>query len=277
MKIDWIYYWDFVQSFYMESYEMMSTHNPSNDNKEGNNETGKEENHQEEIRKIKTKAIENGTMQYNAAGIFEHALAPNNKKSNLNEKQWLEVRSANFKNWFGDWEYDSENASKIVDKNGEPLVVYHGGLKHEGVFYTPEKTKNLENIKRDTYTGKYGIYFSPSLDLAKGYIKAKIGGPLMRFIYKKEWNEHKEKSVVYPVFLNLRKPYDSKAGGSIFADSIGEKEFEKINKQSADGLIDTSSFSFGGTRQIIVLKPNQIKSAETNLGFFSTDSENINE
>ena len=55
-----------------------------------------------------------------------YMLAPNGKPTNLTERQWIQVRTANFKNWFGDWENDPENASKVVDDNGEPLVVYHG-------------------------------------------------------------------------------------------------------------------------------------------------------
>ena len=38
----------------------------------------------------------------------------------------LFVRTNNFKKWFGDWEKDPENASKVVDENGMPKVVYHG-------------------------------------------------------------------------------------------------------------------------------------------------------
>lgn len=53
-------------------------------------------------------------------------LAPNGKKSNLPEKLWQTVRTPSFKKFFGEWETDPENASKIVDSNGEPLVVYHG-------------------------------------------------------------------------------------------------------------------------------------------------------
>ena len=49
--------------------------------------------------------------------------APNGKKSNLNERQWAQVRTKAFKNWFGDWENDPENSSKVVDENGEPQVV----------------------------------------------------------------------------------------------------------------------------------------------------------
>ena len=53
-------------------------------------------------------------------------LAPNGKVSNLTEKQYAQVRTKAFKEWFGDWENDPDNASKVVDENGEPLVVYHG-------------------------------------------------------------------------------------------------------------------------------------------------------
>ena len=43
---------------------------------------------------IKQYAIANGTFM----------LAPNGNKSNLSERQWLQVRTRAFKEWFGDWE-----------------------------------------------------------------------------------------------------------------------------------------------------------------------------
>lgn len=49
--------------------------------------------------------------------------APNGERSNLPERQWLQVRTPQFKRWFGDWENDPAHASKVVDGNGEPLVV----------------------------------------------------------------------------------------------------------------------------------------------------------
>lgn len=52
--------------------------------------------------------------------------APNGQPTKLTERQWVMVRTQNFKKWFGDWENDPANASKVVDENGEPLVVYHG-------------------------------------------------------------------------------------------------------------------------------------------------------
>jgi hypothetical protein len=56
----------------------------------------------------------------------EKPLAPNGKPSNLTPEQYRQVRTPEFKKWFGDWENDPDNASKVVDENGEPLVVWHG-------------------------------------------------------------------------------------------------------------------------------------------------------
>ncbi len=48
----------------------------------------------EELQTLKSKAITNGTFMK----------APNGKNSNLSERQWLQVRTKAFKEWFGDWE-----------------------------------------------------------------------------------------------------------------------------------------------------------------------------
>jgi hypothetical protein len=69
-----------------------------------------------EMESIVKTAKENGT----------YLKAPNGKPTKLSESQWAEVRTKNFKNWFGDWEKDPANASKVVDENGEPRVVFHG-------------------------------------------------------------------------------------------------------------------------------------------------------
>jgi GNAT superfamily N-acetyltransferase len=66
-----------------------------------------------------------GQTQYHLGGDMSKHLAPNGKPSNLTHEQWHLVRTSEFKAWFGDWENDPENASKVVDENGEPLVVYH--------------------------------------------------------------------------------------------------------------------------------------------------------
>lgn len=47
-------------------------------------------------------------------------LAPNGEPSNLPEHLYAQVRTKEFKDWFGDWQNDPKNASKVVDENGEP-------------------------------------------------------------------------------------------------------------------------------------------------------------
>lgn len=75
--------------------------------------------------------------------------APNGKDTNLTEDQWLSVRTEAFKSWFGDWEHDPENASKVVDENGEPLVVYHGSPHVFTVFDVERSGENFNRSRED--------------------------------------------------------------------------------------------------------------------------------
>ncbi len=85
-----------------------------------------------------------------------YLLAPNGKESNLTPEQWAQVRTKAFKAWFGDWENAPENASKVVDENGEPLVVYHGAPLDFGNTFknVSDKAWRLQfdpNYSEDTY------------------------------------------------------------------------------------------------------------------------------
>ena len=86
------------------------------------------------------------------------------KKSNLTKEQWNLVRSDNFINWFGDWINEPENSSKVVDENGEPLVVYHGTNTNFNIF-KPSKKEGSHNEK-DQFGG---IYFTDSYKVADWY------------------------------------------------------------------------------------------------------------
>ena len=106
-----------------------------------------------EEQSIIDKAKKNGTFMK----------APNGKPTNLTEKQWVQVRTKAFKNWFGDWENDSKNASKVVDKNGEPLVVYHTRDAYKGSDFSVFNT-NIENRES-------AIYTTDSKDMSLSYWK----------------------------------------------------------------------------------------------------------
>lgn len=85
-------------------------------------------------------------------------LAPNGKPSNLNSVQYNLVRTPEFISWFGDWINNPSEASKVVDENGEPLVVYHGTYKEFYVFGEGQRFKNVEHIKNTNYFHKSKKY-----------------------------------------------------------------------------------------------------------------------
>lgn len=103
-----------------------------------------------------------------AAGTFMKA--PNGKDTNLTEDQWLSVRTEAFKSWFGDWEHDPENASKVVDKNGEPLVVYHG-TQNRGFKVFEKSMMRSGGAKKNKGKNLYGdgFYFASDYYTAQSY------------------------------------------------------------------------------------------------------------
>lgn len=113
-----------------------------------------------ETDRIVREAKENGT----------YMKAPNGKPTNLNERQWAQVRTRAFKKWFGDWEKAAEespstaktNSSKIVDENGEPKVVYHGSPFR---FFRFDKTKLGQSTGADS--AKEGFFFTDNKELAE--------------------------------------------------------------------------------------------------------------
>ena len=70
---------------------------------------------------------------------------------NLASKNKLESRidqteTPEFKNWFGDWKKDPANASKVVDADGKPLVVYHG-TRHSDLGVAARKESNKRTLE----------------------------------------------------------------------------------------------------------------------------------
>ena len=133
--------------------------------------------------------------------------APNGEPTKLNERQWLQVRTPMFKAWFGDWENDPENASKIVDENGEPLVVYHG-TSYGGV----DETGILEFSSKS--------WFAEDQEAAAPYaLRLRKGETVPR-------NPN-----VVPVFLNIKRPWVT----STFA--VQSDVDTHLAKASTDGVI----------------------------------------
>ena len=128
------------------------------------------------------------------------------------------------------------NVSKVVDENGEPLVVYHRSPNEFNVF-------NTEKIGTSTDYGAWGrgFYLSP-VDAGIPYGKVK-----------------------YTLYANLKKPYilkrEDKNIGRIrdLIDTDRGKGFtEKLESEGYDGVI---YYENGNPDEIVVFDAKNIKSA----------------
>jgi hypothetical protein len=154
-----------------------------------------------------------------ADGIYMKA--PNGSPTSLNERQWVQVRTRAFKNWFGDWENVPEAASRIVDENGEPLVVHHGtplrrdqitperGWQRDGITYIPQKAP-FHTFKGGEYSGL--IFTSVDAEKARGIAETRA----MSIPDDKYGNEQwTEEGYVYDLYVNSRNPFDPKDGQAV--------------------------------------------------------------
>ena len=221
-------------------------------------------------------------------------LAPNGKPSNLNAKQYEQVRTKEFKDWFGDWENDPQNASKVVDENGEPLVVYHGSVSKDIELFDRSLSKRESSGLREM-----GFYFTTNKKLAEAYMEKAT---------PKEGVEGVE-GKIYESFLNLRKvkefDADGKHGirawdnlqvdaGYKIAQNRDAMDFlmngkfgvEKVDGIIANNIVDIELYGYKGQQLkgefegtvylVFDNKANSIKSATENIGEFSTTDDRIN-
>ena len=191
-----------------------------------------------------TRQIEAIRKQYE--GTDKWLKAPNGEDTNLTEQQWLQVRTDSFKKWFGDWENAPEEASKVVDKNGEPLAVSHSTHNVFDEFIYKQKI--------DAGWLGAGFYFfgDRSLDGQYG-------------------------SHVMECFLNIREPYfatyEEKAELSEINSDEASQEFTETLKSEwdADGVYYNADLN----QEWVAFYPNQIKSAVDNNGAFDAGNNNI--
>lgn len=239
----------------------------------------------DEMEQIKALARLNGT----------YLKAPNGADTKLTPEQWAMVRTKAFKAWFGDWENDPASASKVVDENGEPMVMYHGTGRE---FYTFGNTDSANELGA-------GFYFTDNRRLAEAYTnprlsdnESKIEARAMEIFiddmghseedsydneFVHDYNEAYDmaetelfgKPRVMSVFLNVRNP-------RMVVDNSNLEE----EQGEHDGVIDnTFGKRHGGlmiqsragesAMQVMVYNPNQIKSATDNNGSFDPTDPDI--
>lgn len=185
-------------------------------------------------------------------------------ETELTFKQWQQVRSPEFKAWFGDWENDPENASKVVNpKTGEPLVVYHGTLNSFNVF-----------------SNDRGIHFVSDDPKFVDKFVTQNGGDLA------------DGANVMPLFISSKNPFDYTnkkhvgklsvmAGLSSSAVSeIKKGKWQRIEDRTIIESIKDLGFdgfyvNEDGVKNLAIFNSNQIKSASSNTGVFSSENDDI--
>ena len=134
-----------------------------------------------------------------------------------------------FKRWFGN--------SKVVDRNGNPQIVYHGTTSYFNMF---------DNEK----TGGRGYYFFKQKDAADLYAKGDRANTML-------------------VYLSIKNPIKELDFNKIGIEN-GFSKHEAINfikNKGYDGII--------GQRYIVAFYPEQIKSAIGNNGDFNSNNPDI--
>lgn len=164
--------------------------------------------------------------------------APNGKDTNLTEQQWLQVRTPEFKNWFGDWENDPKNASEVLDENGEPKVVYHG------------TAAQFTEFKLGGGLLGRGIYLTDNANTAEIYANVR---------------SNKNGGVVMPLFVNMRNSF--KTNGTATRD--------EIVAATESGEYQGVLHSFENDEVLVALNPTQVKIAIGNAGTFDSNDPSV--
>ena len=189
----------------------------------------------------------------------------------------------------------NKDVSKVVDKNGEPLVVYHGTTRapfewnpkrQEFENLTEEELKEVPFTEFEFKQSREGAFFTNSKALAKRYSKTDKNSNYVPFVFE--------------AFLNLKNPETINAGAESATLNPGEntgwrgadnilyrrmlsnksrrETAEKAMAEGFDGFILTNHSyedKLENYYQYVAFNPNQIKSATNNSGDFDVKSNNI--
>lgn len=234
------------------------------------------------VAKIKESAVgelnENGDVRFsrNEELTKDHYnQAKENAETELTFHQWKQVRTPEFKAWFGDWENDPENASKVVnERTGEPLVAYHGTGAEFNVF-----DKNKAGAGNDKGLRGKGFYFSPNRTTSESYGEKIIGAYVSLknpfrpsdFTSAEEVAKHLTNKLSEQGYEDYTvDPFIFNVGNSFSVRSQYAGALSSILKDAGyDGIL------YPNRQEIVAFDSNQIKSATDNTGAFSKENDDI--
>lgn len=169
-----------------------------------------------------------------------------------------------FKRWF--------NGSKVVDANGDPLVVYHGTSSNISEF-----DSSYAGSTTFSASGLDGIFFTDSIDTAERYAK------MAQKVQHEQFGRFYTSANLMPVYLSLQNPlvYKKQRGDQItLLDTLKRKVIADAKAAGHDGVIfkgfrDTPTGRGQVADTLVALRPEQIKSAIGNRGTFDPGNPDI--
>ena len=181
--------------------------------------------------------------------------------SNVKPKFADVTETQQFKRWFGDWQKKPRSASKVVNADGTPKVVYHG---------TGSEFWTFDLKKSGTRFGEAaeGLFFFTNKkngyqDSAADYAATADGTPR-----------------IVEAYLDIKRPLriDSKGAytPTAYFDTHAEEIYIRYLEGDYDGIIVENSDKASDDSVIYMVDDSsQIKSATDNIGTFDRDEEDI--
>lgn len=214
---------------------------------------------------------------------FSRQLSFDFESSPAESKAEKQTDSEAFKRWFGN--------SKVVDENGDPLIVYHGTHVAQTSGRFTERTKDMGDITAfdRLYTTRFRGH---SIDTVGSWFSTNPGNGGAEM-----YSGNGEGAAIYPVYLSIQNPHETHfatmlrrarllANGKDDGRMIGKEEVDAYRKwlkeMGKDGIkiihddwSANQSTEFKDQDAWIALEPEQIKSATGNNGSFDPGSSNI--
>ena len=171
------------------------------------------------------------------------------------------------------------NSSKVVDENGEPLVVYHGTNKNFFEFSEKELGKNTK-----APLSKLGFYFTPDFDLAMDFTRKDWTNSNSKFKTQYPYAHGVYLKIVNPKHISVRhfttigednvEPYKNVLIENKY-DGVIVDSWDQETRKSWINIFGNKGAKEFDENQYVAFSPNQIKSATDNVGTFDAGNEDI--
>ena len=167
-----------------------------------------------------------------------------------------------FKKWFGE--------SKVLDKKGEPLVMYHGTDKADfnvfktgsGYEYGPGAYFADEASRAERYAGVDSVMRHVNEGSSTGAIDDAIR------------RQGDDKPGIYPVYLALKNPIDARAFDYLLGgEGTNNEKNAEARRLGYDGVV--KKWGDGSIVEAVAFNPEQVKSATGNRGTFDPTNPDI--